>query len=127
MRPRYEDASTEAYNMLKKAHSLADRLDTLEKAKMCPCGSGKPQASCCPDMKKGNHHKTQTFGTEPENAQFMIETGGQTYNAFYNTNQNLLESADIANKGATSESINLDAMPMNERGNQKGRLIEGQA
>jgi uncharacterized protein YchJ len=125
MRPRYEDASTEAYNMLKKAHSLVDRLDTLEKAKMCPCGSGKPQASCCPDMKKGDHHKSQTFGTEPENAQFMIETGGQTYNAFYNTNQNLLESADIANKGATSESINLDAMPMNERGNQKGRLVEG--
>jgi hypothetical protein len=106
MRPRYEVVSFEAQDLLRKALQLEKRMEEIE-------------------VKKGDHHKSQTFGTEPENAQFMIETGGQTYNAFYNTNQNLLESADIANKGATSESINLDAMPMNERGNQKGRLVEG--
>ena len=104
--PRYEDASSEVQGMLRKALQLEKRLDALE-------------------VIKGEHHKLQTFGTEANNPQFMIETGGQTYNSFYNTNQNLLDSTDVANKGASSESVNLDAMPMTERGNQKGRLVEG--
>jgi len=104
--PRYEDASSEVQDMLRKALQIEKRIDALE-------------------VRKAEHHKLQTFGTDPENAQFMIETGGQTYNAFYNTNQNLLESADVANKGATSESVNLDDVPATERGDQRGRLIEG--
>tara|TARA_R110000751_G_scaffold104207_1_gene199665 strand:+ start:907 stop:1284 length:378 start_codon:yes stop_codon:yes gene_type:complete len=124
VRPRYEEASTEAYDMLTKAHSLADRLDTLEKAKMCPCGSGKPQAKCCPDMKKGDHHYTTTFSTEPAGVEFHAESGGQTRNAFYTTNQSLLDVADIANKGATSESVNLETLPVNTH-DVVNRLIEG--
>ena len=104
--PRYESASLEVQDMLRKALRLEKRIDALE-------------------VKKGEHHKVQTFGTEPEDAQFMIETGGQTYNSFYNTNQNLLDAADVANKGATSESVNLDDVPATERGDQRGRLIEG--
>ena len=92
---------------------------------MCACGSGKPQASCCPDMKKGEHHMGQSYGTTPENAQFMIETGGQTYNAFYNTNQALLDSEDVTNKGASSESVNLDSTPMKNTHDTMNRLVEG--
>ena len=106
VRPRYEEVSFEAQDLLRKALQLEKRIDELE-------------------VKKGDQHKLQTFGTEPENAQFMIETGGQTYNQFYNTNQNLLDSTDVANKGASSESVNLAAMPMTDRGNLKGRLVEG--
>ena len=125
MKPRYTPASNEAYEMLVKAHDVEQRLDVLEKAKMCPCGSGKPQMSCCPDMKKGEHHKTQTFGTTPDTSQFMIETGGQTYNAFYNTNQSLLDSEDVANKGAKSEGVNLDSLPMKNTHDDTNRLVEG--
>lgn len=128
MKPRYEAASSEAYELLRKAHEVEKRIDAIEKAKLCPCGSGKPKASCCPDMdmKKGEHHKTQTFGTTPENAQFHIETGGKTYNAFYNTNQSLLNSEDVANKGAKSEGVNLDTLPMkNTHDAVVDRLIEG--
>lgn len=106
VKPRYEETSSEVNELLRKALELEERANTLE-------------------LQKGEHHKVQTFGTSPENAQFMIETGGQTYNQFYNTNQNLLESTDVTNKGATSESVNLEATPMNERGDQTGRLIEG--
>tara|TARA_R100001510_G_C7613928_1_gene176653 strand:- start:255 stop:629 length:375 start_codon:yes stop_codon:yes gene_type:complete len=124
MKPRYEAASSEAYELLRKAHDVEQRLDALEKAKMCPCGSGKPQMSCCPDMKKGEHHKETSFGTQPEGVQFNIETGGQTYNAFYNTNQSLLDSDDIANKGASSESVNLDTLKVNTH-DTVDRLVEG--
>ena len=136
MKPRYEAASAEAYELLRKAHDVEQRLDALEKAKMCPCGSGKPMASCCPDMdmkkygtgemKKGEHHRAQTFGTTPDDSRFHIETGGQTYNAFYNTNQSLLDSEDVANKGAKSEGVNLDSLPMkNTHDDTVNRLVEG--
>jgi hypothetical protein len=129
VRPRYEEASTEVYNMLTKAHSLADRLDTLEKdsAKpMCPCGSGKAQNICPCDnnVAKGDHHYSTTFSTEPEGIEFHAESGGRTRNAFYNTNQSLLDSTDVANKGATSESVNLDVLPVNTH-DTVNRLVEG--
>ena len=105
--PRFENASFEVQDMLRKALQIEKRIDALE-------------------VKKAEHHKAQTFGTEPENAQFMIETGGQTYNAFYNTNQNLLDSTDVANKGAKSEGVNLDTLPMkNTHDAVVDRLIEG--
>ena len=136
MKPRYEETSSDVEEMLRKAQQLEKKIDTLEKAKMCPCGSGKPMASCCPDMdmkkcgavnmKKAEHHKEQSFSTEPENAQFMIETGGQTYNAFYTTNQSLLDSTDVANKGASSSSLNLDALSrrMNTHDANTGHVVE---
>ena len=125
VKPRYEKTSAEAYELLKKAHDVEQRLDALEKAKMCPCGSGKPQASCCPNMKKSSHHPETTFNTRPGGVQFMAESGGQTYNAFYTTNQSLLDSDDVANKGALSESINLDNTPMKNTHDTVNRLVEG--
>lgn len=80
------------------------------------------------DMKKGEHHYAQTYGTKPERAQFMIETGGQTYNQFYYTNQSLLDSDDVANKGATSQSVDLSALQPNMNPHEnpvKGHLTEG--
>lgn len=136
VKPRYEETSTNVVDMLKKAIALEEKIDVLVKARMCPCGSGKPMASCCPDMdmkkygtvpmKKAEHHKLTTFSTEPASSQFMIETGGQTYNAFYNTNQSLLDAQDVANKGAKSESVNLDSVPMkNTHDDTVNRLVEG--
>ncbi len=126
MKPRFEDASPEVYEMLNKAIELEEKLETLEKAKMCSCGSGKPQAVCCPDMKKANY--VTTFSTEPGGVEFHSETGGQTRNAHYTTNQHLLDSTDVTNKGATNESVSLDSlspkMNTHDRASE-GRVDEG--
>tara|TARA_R110002167_G_scaffold182779_2_gene383230 strand:+ start:6732 stop:7112 length:381 start_codon:yes stop_codon:yes gene_type:complete len=126
MKPRFEDASPEVYEMLNKAIELEEKLETLEKAKMCSCGSGKPQAVCCPDMKKANY--ATTFSTEPGGVEFHSETGGQTRNAHYTTNQHLLDSTDVTNKGATNESVSLDSlspkMNTHDRASE-GRVDEG--
>ena len=64
----------------------------------------------CNGMKKGEQHRIQTFGTTPDASTFHIETGGNTYHQQYSTNNTLLESEDVANKGATSQSYNLEAL-----------------
>ena len=110
MKPRYEEISTEAEALLKKASNLDVRLDILEKAKMCPCGSGKPQAKCCPDMKKASPDYIESFSTSPQDVTFVSETGGQTKSAGYSTNGHTLDVQDIANKGATSISYPLESL-----------------
>ena len=45
-KPRFTEVSEEVADMFLKANAIADRIDYLEKAKMCPCGSGKPKATC---------------------------------------------------------------------------------
>jgi len=82
----------------------------MEKGMCMKAGCGSMKA----DMKKGEQHKTQTFNTKPETTQFMIETGGNTYHQQYSTNNSLLESDDVANKGATSSSVNLEALHRNQ-------------
>ena len=151
MKPRYEPVAKEVKEMITKAELLVKRIDVLEKAKKCPhcdgdaarskciCGKVKKEDKCpscgmkkmdcmmktgCGSMKKGTHHKETSFGTQPEGVQFNIETGGQTYNAFYHTNQSLLDSEDIANKGASSESVNLDTLKVNTH-DTVDRLVEG--
>lgn len=138
--PRFSPASNEAIELLEKANSLIQRAEQLEKGEKCPkCGGAIEKGQCmktgctgmmkygtvekaeeckecgkvgdkCTCVKKGPHHKAQSFDTKPGNVQFMAESGGQTYNAYYTTNQSLLDSEDVANKGATSESYNLDAL-----------------
>ena len=44
----------------------------------------------------------------------MSETGGQTFNAYYTTNQSLLDSEDVANKGASQSSVNIEALNRNQ-------------
>ena len=82
----------------------------MEKGMCMKAGCGAMKA----DMKKGEQHKIQTFNTNPETTQFMIETGGNTYHQQYSTNNSLLESDDVANKGATSSSVNLEALNRNQ-------------
>jgi len=149
-RPRFTQVSDEVSVMLQKAQSIANRLDTLEKAK-CGCPDGSCSCKNCPEcgskmnkmgcmnkagcgmkkygsMKKGEHHKATSFDTRPGGVQFMSETGGQTYNAQYQTNQSLLDSDDVANKGARKFSVNLDALAPNMNPHESaaiGHLTEG--
>jgi hypothetical protein len=41
---------------------------------------------------------------------FVSETGGQTRNAYYTTNQYPYNAEDVANKGATSVQVSLDKL-----------------
>ena len=41
---------------------------------------------------------------------FVSETAGQTRSAHYTTNQHLLDSQDVANKGTTSQSFSLESL-----------------
>ena len=107
MRPIESPMSKEALDLLQKAQKLLDRV---EKAEKCPCGSGKPQAKCCPDFKKAQPKYETTFNTEPQGNMFVSETAGQTRSAYYTTNQHLLDSHDVANKGTTSQSFSLESL-----------------
>ena len=104
MKPRKEEISKEAMGLLKKAKSIAKRIDAIEKS--------QPGYSVA-------------FETSPHEISLESESGGLTRNVHYTTNNHLLTAEDVKNKGATSKSVNLDTMPMNERGNNSGRLIEG--
>ena len=106
MKPRYEETSSEVQDLLKKALLLEKKIEEAE-------------------IKKGEQHLQQSYGTTPEDSRFHIETGGQTYNAFYNTNQALLNSEDVTNKGASSESVNIDSTPMKNTHDTVNRLVEG--
>ena len=80
------------------------------------------------DMKKGSQHKIQTFNTNPETTQFMIETGGNTYHQQYSTNNSLLDSEDVANKGASSSTVNLESLNRNQNPHDNpapGHMTEG--
>ena len=117
MRPIESPMSKEALDLLQKAQKLLDRVEKAEykaeykaAGKVCPCGSGKPQAKCCPDFKKGQPEYETTFNTEPQGNMFVSETAGQTRSAHYTTNQHLLDSQDVANKGTTSQSFSLESL-----------------
>ena len=139
MRPRYEQVSNEAEALLKKASNLADRMTAIEKAKTCPCGSEKPQADCCDmkkaktcpcgsekpqadccDMKKASPDYVESFNTKPQEVTFVSETGGQTKSAGYSTNGHLLDVEDVANKGASSSTVNFDSLANRMNSHQNG-------
>jgi len=121
MKPIPSLASNEAISQLERAQRLLEKADKLEKSAeykadgMCPCGSGKPQAECCPDISKSAEGGSQpnfqiSFDTKPQDVMFAAESGGQTRNAHYTTNQHLLDAEDVTNKGATSEAFNLESL-----------------
>ena len=101
MKPRYTTASNDVYDMLAKAQNLLHKAEELSKAEPCPSCGGKIVKGGCmmkdgtmkmgcggmkADMKKGEQHKTQSFGTKPDTSTFHIETGGNTYHQQYSTN-----------------------------------------
>lgn len=106
-KPRFTEVSGKISNMFLKANALAERLDSLEKA--------QPEYSV-------------SFNTKPQDIMLVSETGGQTRNSHYSTNNHLLDSEDVTNKGARKFSVNLDALSpnMNPQGSPaKGHLTEG--
>ena len=127
VRPRYTDVSDEAVAMFQKAQQLLERADTLEKAKVCPeCGETVNKMGCmkagCGTMAKAQPDFSTSFNTEPQDVTFVAESGGQTRNAYYTTNNYTLDTEDVANKGATSESYNMDAL--SARVNTHDRPVE---
>lgn len=89
MKPRYQETSSEVKKMLQKAEILAKRADEIE---------------------KGMHHLATSFSTEPSGEEFHIVQGETSRNMFYTSNQSLLDSTDVANKGAKNSSVNMDAL-----------------
>ena len=135
VRPRYEEASSEAYEMLAKAQELLEKADKLHMVEhdgkkvphFAADGKGEKDSKKKADkVEKGEHHKATTFDTRPGNVQFMSESGGQTFNAQYQTNQSLLDVDDVANKGASSSSVDMD-MESSRRNPHDNidRLVEG--
>jgi len=113
--------------MMKSSCNSMAKYGTMEKASMaekdkyCMKRFGKKYSECSDKQKaecdeahgkveKGEQHRIQTFGTTPDVSTFHIETGGNTYHQQYNTNNTLLESEAVTNKGATSQSYNLEAL-----------------
>ena len=138
VRPRYTDVSDEAVAMFQKAQQLLERADSLEKAK-CDCPEGKCDCKDCPTcgskmnkmgcmkagcgtMAKAQPDFSTSFNTEPQDVTFVAESGGQTRNAYYTTNNYTLDVEDVANKGATSQSYNMDAL--SARVNTHDRPVE---
>lgn len=90
---------------------------TEKGSKKCPeCGQamnkmgGCMKAGCGTKMQKAEPGFSTTFGFEPQNIMFASESGGQTRNAYYSTNQHLITSQDVANKGSQSSSVNFDGL-----------------
>ena len=113
---KYSECTAAQKAQCDKAHGKVEKG-----SEKCPkCGDKMDKGMCmkagCGGMmkygnvQKGPHHKEQSFDTKPGGVQFMAESGGQTYNAYYTTNQSLLESDDVANKGARRENYSLEAL-----------------
>lgn len=150
VRPRYTDVSDEAIAVFQKAQQLLERADKFEKARKCPhcdgdgpksecicgkmekadkcpkCGETMAKAGCmkagCGTMAKAQPDFSTSFNTEPQDVTFVAESGGQTRNAYYTTNNYTLDVEDVANKGATSQSYNMDAL--SARVNTHDRPVE---
>jgi hypothetical protein len=69
---------------------------------------------------------TTSFDSKPAGVMFMAESGGQTRNAYYTTNQYPYNGEDVANKGSTSESVNFENLgqQMNPHHDSVPRQVE---
>ncbi len=77
--------------------------------------SGKPERIVDARMKKAVAEGAQpgfitSYDSSPMGVMFMSETGGQTRNAYYTTNQYPYNAEDVTNKGATSVQVSLDKL-----------------
>ena len=87
----------------------------------CPeCGNamnkmGCKMGGCGMKMEKSFEEGAQpgfstSFDSNPQGVMFVAESGGQTRNAYYTTNQYPYNGEDVANKGSTSESFNMESI-----------------
>ena len=103
----------------------------------CPeCGNamnkmGCKMGSCGMKMQKSVEAGAQpgfstSFDSKPAGVMFMAESGGQTRNAYYTTNQYPYNGEDVANKGSTSESVNFENLgqQMNPHHDSVPRQVE---
>ena len=102
---------------LEKGKCKCKKGESCPDCKKCPeCGESMNKMGCkmggCGSMKmkKAEPGFSTTFGFEPQNIMFASESGGQTRNAYYSTNQHLITSQDVANKGSQSSSVNFDGL-----------------
>lgn len=127
MKPRYERVSKDVIKMLDKAEKLVERADAIEKAdtaernKYCMKNFGKKYSECSDKQKaqcdkahgkveKATHHNATIESSETGGAEFHIVQGESSRNMFYYTNNSLLDSTDVANKGASSSSMDLEGL-----------------
>jgi hypothetical protein len=89
LKPRKEEASKEALELLRKANQLDERIEEIQKA--------EPGYSVA-------------FETTPHEISIESESGGRTRNAHYTTNNHLLSAEDMKNKGASKSTTDLDSL-----------------
>ena len=96
-------------------------MDGLQKGEgKCPeCGEAMNKMGCkmgCGGkMEKSVESGSQpgfttSFDSNPMGVMFLAESGGQTRSAYYTTNQYPYNAEDVANKGSTSESFNMESI-----------------
>jgi hypothetical protein len=114
---KYSECSAKEKAQCDKVHGKVEKGNEI-----CPeCGEEKNKMGCMKmgcggkmDVEKseaGSQPGFETsFDSNPGGVMFMAESGGQTRSAYYTTNQYLYGGEDVANKGATSESITMDKL-----------------
>ena len=112
-----------------KKHECPDCGCEMEKAGSCMkmnCPSAKMQKSTEAGSQPGF---ATSFDSKPADVMFLAESGGQTRNAYYTTNQYPYNGEDVANKGSTSESFNLESisgkMNPHDGGGVDRQVVEG--
>ena len=131
---KYSECSEKEKAQCDKVHGK------VEKGEKCPeCGNamnkmGCKMGGCGMKMQKSTEAGSQpgfatSFDSKPADVMFLAESGGQTRNAYYTTNQYPYNGEDVANKGSTSESFNLESisgkMNPHDGGGVDRQVVEG--
>ena len=112
---KYSECSAKEKAQCDKVHGKVEK----GKGKKCPeCGEGMNKMGCMKmgckmyggKMEKAQPNYKVSYNTNPQENMFVVESGGQTRSAYYTTNQHLLDSQDVANKGASSFSVDFKTL-----------------
>lgn len=124
----------------KECDECKGKGDDCKCSEKCPeCGNamnkmGCKMGGCGMKMEKSTEAGAQpgfatSFDSKPADVMFLAESGGQTRNAYYTTNQYPYTGEDVANKGSTSESFNLESisgkMNPHDGGGVDRQVVEG--
>jgi len=90
MKPRFEPRDEKFTEMLQKANELTDKVE-----KATATRSSQPEYTAKEGSEQGYEFMTQSAGKD------------NVRNQAFSTNNHLIESEDVANKGATSEKSNI--------------------
>ena len=88
---------------------MAEIRHTFQGGKMNKAGQCM-KMGCGGKMEKAQPNYKVSYNTNPQENMFVVESGGQTRSAYYTTNQHLLDSQDVANKGASSFSVDFKTL-----------------